>query len=317
MAEERKTVEPPTGERGNDPGSAFPRDYSGPAKTDKERIAMLEAKTAFLLDEVSELRRLLRRSLEESRPYQDEVERSRRSFDFQWQHLPEGKAMLSNEEWKAGVTATMARFTGLPPAWFAGRAVLDAGCGLGRWTYGFGRLGVASCHSFDISAAACAKTAEVAAAFGPGFTVATRDLTRPLEVAEAYDLVWCFGAIHHTGAPYAAFANLAPLVKPGGYLFVMLYGEPRPAEMGDYGYYHTIFETRCRVRHLRLPDKVNALEKKFGPEHLHGYFDAVSPEVNDRFRWDEVVHLFQTHGFSQVTRTLPDHPNHHVIGRKD
>jgi hypothetical protein len=48
---------------------------------------------------------------------------------------------------------------------------------------------------------------------------------------------------------------------------------------------------------------------------LHGYFDAISPDINDLYRWDEIVSWLVAAGFTNVTRTF-DHPNHFVIAQR-
>jgi hypothetical protein len=96
----------------------------------------------------------------------------------------------------------------------------------------------------------------------------------------------------------------------------MLYGEPRRSDLGAYQYYHDIFDMRCRTRSLPFLEKVKLVKEKYGAEALHGYFDAISPEINDTYRWDEIVWWFKDAGFDDIRRTLPDHPNHHVIARK-
>ncbi len=295
--------------------SGFIDDFDGEKLHWKQRLHYLETKMAYLLDEVSQLRTIVRH-LTAAQP--DAIQQSgqtRDSFDYQWKALPEGEAMLSNPEWKADVPNKIATMAGLPREWFKGKVVMDAGCGQGRWTYGFGKLGVAKCTSVDISEAGIARTKEVAREFGPNFEVIRRDLRQDLGVTPDYDLVWCFGVLHHTGNTYAGFQNLAKLVKTGGYLFVMIYGEPRPNHSGDYHYYHQMFTMRSRVRNLPFDDKVKTIEETYGKDVLHGYFDAISPAINDLYRWDELVSWFIDAGFTDIKRTDPG-ANHHMVGRR-
>jgi len=41
--------------------------------------------------------------------------------------------------------------------------------------------------------------------------------------AEQFDLLYCSGVLHHTGAPEKAFATILKALKPGGYVILGLY----------------------------------------------------------------------------------------------
>jgi SAM-dependent methyltransferase len=281
-----------------------------------ERIRVLEAKVAFLLDEVSSLRTLMRHVASEKLGSLPIIAQTKDSFDYQWRSLPEGHAMLSNPEWRAKVTENISTFTQLPAEWFHGKQVLDAGCGQGRWTYGFGKLGVARCVSIDISPAALERTSSIAGEFDDRVEVLRKNVLEDLGFGPLFDLVWCFGVLHHTGDTYRGFQNVARCVKPGGYLFLMLYSEPRPNQPDDYTYYHEIFDMRSRLRMLPFDEKVKRLDQKYGTKLLHGYFDAISPEINDLYRWDEIVAWLIAGGFEDIERTVADTPNHYVISQR-
>jgi SAM-dependent methyltransferase len=288
-----------------------------PAKhSQDDRIRYLEAKVAFLLDEVSGLRCLVRYLSSDKINEFPIVQQTRDSFNYQWQSLPEGHAMLSNEDWKKSVSETICKFSDLSPEWFENKKVMDAGCGQGRWTYGFGELKVNHCTSIDISDAGIARTKKIAQEFGENFQVLKKNLLEDLNLPCDYDMVWCFGVLHHTGNTYKGFKNLVKCVKPGGYIFLMIYGEPRPTALGDYNYYHEMFDMRCKLKNLPFDEKVRVLKEKYGTEQLHGYFDAVSPEINDLYRWDELANWLINSGFEDIKRTLPTHPNHHLVARK-
>lgn len=291
-------------------------DFDPTSYSQDERIRFLEAKVAFLLDEVSDMRSRLRYLVAEKRDDLPIFQQTKDSFNFQWDRLPEGYQLLSSETWKNEVVDTMCKYSNLPAEWFRGKKVMDAGCGRGRWTYGFGKLGVGSCTSFDISENGIDATKSVAGEFGDHFTVCKRNILDALDFADDYDMVWCYGVLHHTGDTYGGFHNLIRHVKPGGYFFFMLYGEPRPPALGEYVYYHEICDMRRRTRNLTFDEKAKILEAKYEKEYVHGYFDAISPEINDLYRWDEIVGWLINAGFVDIKRTLPDHPNHHVIALK-
>jgi SAM-dependent methyltransferase len=116
--------------------------------------------------------------------------------------------------------ATFRVKTGVDPHELAGRLVLDAGCGGGRYARLLGRhgarvVGVDLSSAVDKAAALCAEL--------PDVLIAQADLL-DLPVAEAaFDLVYSIGVLHHTPDPRRAFAQVARRVKPGGRLAVWLY----------------------------------------------------------------------------------------------
>jgi SAM-dependent methyltransferase len=116
--------------------------------------------------------------------------------------------------------ATFEAKTGVHPRDLAGRLVLDAGCGGGRYSrlvgsHGAKVLGVDLSTAVDKASALCAEL--------PNVQIAQADLL-DLPVAEsAFDLVFSIGVLHHTPDPRRAFAQIAKRVKPGGRLSVWLY----------------------------------------------------------------------------------------------
>ena len=123
--------------------------------------------------------------------------------------------------------ATFRVKTGFDPRDLAGRLVLDAGCGGGRYARLLGRHG-ARVVGVDLSAAvekAAALCAEL-----PDVAIVQADLL-DLPLAEgAFDLVYSIGVLHHTPDPRRAFAQIARRVKPGGRLAVWLYRRNTPPQ---------------------------------------------------------------------------------------
>ena len=128
-----------------------------------------------------------------------------------------------------------------------------------------------------------------------------------------FDLVFCFGVVHHTGNTYLAIRNAANKVKSGGRLFLMVYGFPEGR--GDFAEINSYEALRQELRHLALEEKARILLDRFGPRYGHGWFDAVSPRVNDLLTFEEIRDLLGGFGFGNVMRTL-DNRNHHVIADK-
>jgi len=123
--------------------------------------------------------------------------------------------------------AVFAVKTGVAPRDLAGRLVLDAGCGGGRYARLAGRCG-ATVVGVDLSSAV--EKAHALCADLPGVTILQGDLAR-LPLAEgAFDLAFSIGVLHHGPDPRGAFAEVARRVKPGGQFAVWLYRRNTPPQ---------------------------------------------------------------------------------------
>lgn len=144
----------------------------------------------------------------------------RRAFERQWRtygRLPrlfgktrrQMRANLVNERMGSRIRAP----------WYAGRWVLDAGCGHGRYLAEFAALG-ATAVGIDLGRGPEAAGVPLD---DPRIHVVEGDVLR-LPFADAqFDLAFCDGVLHHTPDPRRGFAELARVVKPGGAVYAWLY----------------------------------------------------------------------------------------------
>jgi SAM-dependent methyltransferase len=203
-----------------------------------------------------------------------------------------------------------AEFAGpaLTREWFAGKTVLDAGCGHGIMVEVFRRLGAQS----------------VGLELGDGVVQAARRLqgtdarlvqgdilAAPFRDA-AFDYVYSNGVIHHTRDPRRAFAELARIVKPGGHLDLWLY--PRRGRLWE-----TIMPA-ARAVTVRLPPAVlSRLVYLLVPllyvvptwsrtsPRTHTWrqcaqviYDWLSPRYQSHHDFDEVRRWYEEEGFVDV-----------------
>ncbi len=110
--------------------------------------------------------------------------------------------------------------TGVAPSDLAGRLVLDAGCGGGRYARLAGACG-ARLVGVDLSEAVT-KAAALCALLPEVLIIQADLLDLPL-ADRAFDFVYSIGVLHHAPDPRRAFAEIARKVKPGGRLAVWLY----------------------------------------------------------------------------------------------
>jgi SAM-dependent methyltransferase len=243
-----------------------------------------------------------------------DAQQTRASFEYQWSKLSQNEWSLANPEFREQVPGFICALTELERQWFVGKDVLDAGCGAGRHAFGFCKLG-AQVIAVDYSTAVLQQTRSNCATF-PNFRGAVAvDLLRPLPFLGLFDLVWSYGVLHHTGDTYTAFRNIADRVRPGGYLLVMLYGEPRPAHIEDYQRLVSLEAWRHCCREMSFDEKVEALKRIVREQNLIEYFDAVSPWINDRCGYDELRTWFAEQGFVDVRRRV-DEMDHYLIARR-
>jgi len=108
-----------------------------------------------------------------------------------------------------------------------GKTFLDAGCGSGLFSLSARMLG-ASVRSFDYDSDSVECTRLLKQRYFPDddkWEVTEGDLLDIKFVSELgkYDIVYCWGVVHHTGQMWKAMDNLSLAVKDGGRLFISVY----------------------------------------------------------------------------------------------
>jgi 2-polyprenyl-3-methyl-5-hydroxy-6-metoxy-1,4-benzoquinol methylase len=109
------------------------------------------------------------------------------------------------------------------------KSFIDIGCGSGLFSLAAMRL-EARVHSFDYDRHSVACTAELKRRYFPDradWTIEQASVLDPdyLKTLGQFDIVYSWGVLHHTGDMWQALANVVPLVKPGGKLFIAIYND--------------------------------------------------------------------------------------------
>ena len=153
--------------------------------------------------------------------------------------------------------------SGLSPDDLKGTAVLDGGCGMGRYlrvaAEGEPRLLV----GLDLSQAVLA--ARDLTQGIPGVGLVRGDLLAPPFAPGSFDHIYSLGVLDHTPDPKAAFLALAKLLKPGGRIVVWVYPKEKPLLEQVIGL-HRAVSTRLPLGVLvalcRLTAPIGALKRR-------------------------------------------------------
>jgi SAM-dependent methyltransferase len=148
----------------------------------------------------------------------DDQARTKATYDLQWNRF---RIVRPDED-----RATFEARTGLVPAEVAGKVVLDAGCGMGRYLRVAAALEPRRLVGIDLSGAV--RAARDATRGLPHVEIVQGDLLRPPFAGETFDLIYSLGVLDHTPDPQAAFLALARLLAPGGRIVIWVYERERP-----------------------------------------------------------------------------------------
>ena len=111
-----------------------------------------------------------------------------------------------------------------------GRSFLDVGSGSGLFSLAAARLGAARVHSFDLDDKSVACARQLKARYAPALETWRNergDVTddRYCAALGEFDVVYCFGVLHHTGSMWRALDNVTGCVASGGLLFLSIYND--------------------------------------------------------------------------------------------
>jgi SAM-dependent methyltransferase len=163
------------------------------------------------------------------------------SFGYEWREFSE---MLPDYE--ANFRWYFERF---PLDSFAGKRILDAGCGTGRHTFHMARSGASEVVAMDFSQAI-----EVAAhnnRENPNTHFVQADIYHPPFLPDSFDFVYSLGVLHHLPDPEKGFRTLLPLLREGNYMNIYLYWNLE----GEAAWRRTALSVVTNVRRLttRMP----------------------------------------------------------------
>jgi len=171
------------------------------------------------------------------------------SFGLQWKTF--SREQLDNDQLRDSESC-LRRETGLFPEQFAGKIILDAGCGMGRFLDIVSRGGAALAVGVDLSSAVNAAAANLSDQ--DNVLIIKGDIFHLPFRRGSFDVVFSIGVLHHTPSTEQAFRALVPLVKPGGEIAISVYAATMKPGVG---WAVNMFRRRFfRVFTRRLPKRL-------------------------------------------------------------
>jgi SAM-dependent methyltransferase len=140
------------------------------------------------------------------------------TFSYEWQRF--SRTQLDSHTGRHDTHDRLQASLNFPLSELAGKVVLDAGCGMGRFAEIVQQHGgeyVGLDYSLAIDAA------QSNAGHLPNVHFVQADIFNPPFKDQAFDLIFSLGVLHHTPDPRRAFASLPRVLKPGGKLSVTVY----------------------------------------------------------------------------------------------
>ena len=148
---------------------------------------------------------------------QDILDRTRKSFGYQWREFKDISAEDENH--------FLNYIHPVEPSFFEGKVGLDAACGFGRHLFFSGRYGAKLAVGMDFSDAIISSK-ENTADIPNVRTVRGSAYDMPFRPG-SFDYIYCIGALHHMPDPEGAYRELLKFLKPGGSIFIWVCSKTR------------------------------------------------------------------------------------------
>ena len=180
------------------------------------------------------------------------------SFSFEWKRWR--RTQFDTASRKSSEPAFVAS-TGVRPEDCAGKLVLDAGCGPGRYMDVVARSG-AEVVGVDLSLAVEVAQENLGHLSNCHFIQA--DLFQLPFPAGLFDFIYSIGVLHHTPSTKQAFFQLVRTLKPRGETAIWVYPRRRLTETFEY-FPERVNEVLALDVNFRIPEKRAARVRKLAP----------------------------------------------------
>ncbi len=206
-------------------------------------------------------------------------------------------------------TTTLLEKTQTKAEYFRGKLVLDAGCGMGRYSYVLRLLG-AEVVALDLSDAVESAARNLRPLSGN--MVVQASLFEPPLARDSFDFIFSVGVLHHTPDAKKGFMGLVPYLKHGGDIAIWVYRKESPErervfrsvrEITLQMPYDTLLQLCQTFALVAQGPSVPKESKNRVPisEFVHENFDWYSCALREHFSQEEVVQWFREAGLVDIT----------------
>jgi 2-polyprenyl-3-methyl-5-hydroxy-6-metoxy-1,4-benzoquinol methylase len=206
----------------------------------------------------------------------------------------------------------------------AGKSFLDIGSGSGLFSLSAMRLGAERVHSFDYDQSSVNCTLELKRRYfpdDPRWTIERGDVldSAYLESLGAWDIIYSWGVLHHTGDMWKALGNVAGMARPGGRVYISIYNDQggnsrrwtrvkqlyntgpagRAAVLGTLVPAFALRSFAIDVLRRQNPlDSYREYYRERGMSRVHDWVDWLGGYPFEVAKPEEVLALFRDRGFS-------------------
>lgn len=179
--------------------------------------------------------------------------------------------------------------------WFQGKKCLDVGCGGGRYSIAMAKLGAGQVVGVDISPDGLEDARQRAAGLENLRFEETSALELPFDEA-SFDFVCCSGVLHHTSDPEKGLQELSRVLRPGGKVFLLIYGQGGMR-------WPTIMQIRPHAQTIGYDLMDRAMRIAELPANKQRTFlDDFFVPIIQFYGWDQLQSLLTENGFEQIDR---------------
>jgi len=219
------------------------------------------------------------------------------NFGWQWTHF--------TQEDKKYAEQFLGWIQPVKPEFFAGKIILEGGCGKGRHTSLAANWGAKEVIGFDLSESV--ETAFQATKYLPNAHIVQADIYK-LPFKKVFDYAFSVGVLHHTPDPKKSFVSLASKVKKGGAISAWIYGAENNEWITNYvNPIRKSFTSRMRQPTLYQLSKLPTLGVYLASKLIYKPANAMSKPLARNLFYNDYLNHLGTFGWREQHNIVFDH----------